>query len=505
MVNASRNNSRKHIFLTAALICLILTFNGCIETHLPEKSPEKAENDLIITPKINEEATPAGETVVPEFCTPVKTGETDKIDPVCAALNKSGTAGYADVVFTAVAAGGSACTFCAYSYKDGGWNTEFQCAGFIGRNGLAEGDKKEGDGKTPCGIYPLGMAFGIDDKPENISVDYTKVTDDLYWDCDVNSLYYNSPVYGSDMPEGWDREASERLADHKGSYDYSVEIRYNTEPVVAGLGSAIFLHCTRKTTEYTLGCVAIPKQFMEKTLELMTEKSCIMIARDVEKLTALIEKADPKATFTGKKSNDLPDGFTYITDLIPNAVVDIRYFGTNNFTGRRVNGYEANVAISTEAFARNLYRAAEQLFADGYKLVIYDAYRPARAVDDFIAWGRDTEDTVMKPYFYPDYSKEELFSYGYISSRSRHSRGSAADISIVRLDGTPVEMGGTFDFFGDISHHGAQGISAEASENRDYLKSVMENAGLTALHTEWWHYYLKDEPYKETYFDFPVR
>ncbi len=484
---------------------MLLFVAGCSAPRLPENSLEKTENIMIVTPEIYEKETPGGGTCSPVPGTPPATGAADRTDPVPATLNKAGTANYADVIFTATASGGSSCVFSAYKYTEDGWKPEFRCDGFIGRNGMAEGDKTEGDGRTPCGIYPLGMAFGIDEGPEGISVAYTRVSDDLYWDCDVNSLYYNSPVSGPDMPEGWDRKASERLADHKGSYDYSVEIRYNTDPVVSGRGSAIFLHCTGETTEYTLGCVAIPKPYMEKVLALLTGKSCIVIARDVEKLTACIAEAGTEAPFDRLKNDGLPDGFTYITDLIPNAVVDLRYFGTDNFTGRRVDGYEANAAICTEALARALYRAARQLFADGYRLVIYDAYRPARAVADFIAWGQDPEDSVMKPYYYPAFSKEELFRYGYISSKSRHSRGSAADISIVRLDGSPVDMGGTFDFFGDISHHGAAGISGEAAANREYLKSVMENAGLTALGSEWWHYYVKDEPFPETYFDFPVR
>jgi len=499
-----RNIAR--LLCTAAVLCFICAGTACSVAQDPVSSPVLTENSVIITPKnidaagTPEAATPAPET--PAATQTLPTGETDKIIDALAATHAES---WTETVFTAVQTEGSNCNFSAYVYRDGSWAQEFNCSGFVGKNGLAEGDKEEGDGKTPAGVYALGQSFGINDAPSGAPFDYIKVTASLYWDCDVRSLYYNQLVDAADMPSAWDRNASERLANYPGSYDYAVEIRYNTDPVVAGKGSAIFLHCTRENSYSTAGCVAIPETYMEKVLTLLTDRSCIVISRDTGTLAGYLADAANDTPFEPHTNPALPEYFTYITDLIPNAVVDIRYFGTYNFMGRRADGYEANVAISTKALAEKLYIAAQQLYADGYRLIIYDAYRPKQAVADFIAWGQDPDDTSMKEYFYPDLTKEELFSYGYISSRSRHSRGSAVDLSIVTLDGTPVDMGGTFDFFGPVSHHDAEGISSEAAANRAYLKSVMENAGLTAINSEWWHYYLKDEPFTETYFDFPVR
>lgn len=212
----------------------------------------------------------------------------------------------------------------------------------------------------------------------------------------------------------------------------------------------------------------------------------------------------------GENSNQqdtktLPDGFVYVTDVVPDAVLEIRYYSTYNFIGARVDDYLSPVAILSEEAAEALKVASDELQAQGYVLKIYDAYRPQGAVDHFVRWAQDEDDIINKAYFYPDIDKERLFPEGYIMERSGHSRGSTVDLTIIdKQTGKEVDMGSPFDFFGPISHHGTDLITEEQTDNRLILKNAMEKAGFKPYDEEWWHYTLIDEPYSDTYFDFLV-
>ena len=141
----------------------------------------------------------------------------------------------------------------------------------------------------------------------------------------------------------------------------------------------------------------------------------------------------------------------------------------------------------------------------GFRLKIYDAYRPETAVRHFILWGLEDGDVRMKPFFYPDLDKELLFSSGYIARRSSHSRGSTVDLTLLdMMTGKELDMGSPFDFFGDVSHPDYRGITAEQFDNRMFLREAMLRNGFVPFDTEWWHFTLRDEPYPDTYFDFPV-
>ena len=141
----------------------------------------------------------------------------------------------------------------------------------------------------------------------------------------------------------------------------------------------------------------------------------------------------------------------------------------------------------------------------GYQMKIFDAYRPARAVKHFVLWGLEDQDIRMKQYFYPDLEKEELFNAGYIAKQSSHSRGSTVDLTLLEMrTGREVDMGSPFDFFGEISHPDFKGITEEQYANRMLLRSVMMRNGFLPFSCEWWHFTLEDEPFTETYFDFPV-
>ena len=205
-------------------------------------------------------------------------------------------------------------------------------------------------------------------------------------------------------------------------------------------------------------------------------------------------------------NHTLPEGFVLVGEAIPDALLDIRYYTTYNFVGARIDGYEAPVAVLTREAADALKFVRDDMKAQGLRLVIYDAYRPQRAVDHFANWAEDITDTRMKAVFYPDVVKADLFEKGFIARRSGHSRGSTVDLTLLdEATGKLLDMGGPFDFFGELSHPDYAGVTAQQHENRMLLQSAMVKRGFKPLSTEWWHFTLVDEPYPKTFFDFPVR
>ncbi len=200
-----------------------------------------------------------------------------------------------------------------------------------------------------------------------------------------------------------------------------------------------------------------------------------------------------------------PAGFVLLSDFVPHIVQEIRYFSTFNFIGDRIDGYEEPCAILTKEAARALKSANNEIMVQGFRLKIYDAYRPASAVKQFILWGIEDQDIRMKTYFYPDLQKQELFEKGYIARQSSHSRGSTIDLTLLDMKtGKELDMGSPFDFFGEISHPDYRSITEEQYENRMILQKVMKRNGFQTLDCEWWHFTLTDEPYPDTYFEFPV-
>ncbi len=201
---------------------------------------------------------------------------------------------------------------------------------------------------------------------------------------------------------------------------------------------------------------------------------------------------------------DLPEGFVYVRDVIPDVIEEMRYATEHNFTGMVVDGYEAGAAILTKEAALALKEAADALRLDGYRVKIFDAYRPRRAVRFFVDWSK-TDDMRMRDEFYPEFkNKKLLVDQGYIARNSAHTRGSAIDMTIVYANGTEVDMGTCFDYFGKKAWHGASGLTQEQTEMRALLRSVMESCGFKAFEHEWWHYRLYLEPYKGEGFDFIV-
>lgn len=211
---------------------------------------------------------------------------------------------------------------------------------------------------------------------------------------------------------------------------------------------------------------------------------------------------DPTPAASGKEY--LQYGFVSIGEHLDHVILEVRYYTDYNFVGARIDGYQAPVALLTIEAADALKTAAALLYEQGYILKIYDGYRPQRAVDHFVRWGADLSDQRMKRIFYPDIDKDKLFD-GYIARKSGHSRGSTVDLTIVEAaTGREVDMGSPFDLLGKISNHGTELITPGQTENRNILKDAMEQAGFKPYANEWWHYTLIDEPYPDTYFDFPV-
>ena len=201
----------------------------------------------------------------------------------------------------------------------------------------------------------------------------------------------------------------------------------------------------------------------------------------------------------------LPEGFVYLEDVIPSIRLEICYFSDNNFTGRPVDGYLKPRAILTREAAAALKGVQDELLPFGLGIKLFDAYRPQRAVDSFVRWAADLNDTTAKTRYYPEVAKQDLFNDGYIAAKSSHSRGSTVDLTIVELSsGTELDMGSPFDFFGPISWPDSTLVPPPRLAHRLLLRTLMMKYGFYPYAQEWWHFTLANEPYPETYFDFPV-
>ena len=196
-------------------------------------------------------------------------------------------------------------------------------------------------------------------------------------------------------------------------------------------------------------------------------------------------------------------GFAPIYTVIDDAAYDIRYYSPNNFTGNKINGYKAPVAYMTKESLHALSVAAADLRKQGYRLLIWDSYRPQKAVDNFVEWINNPNDEGDKT-FYPCLKKSQLLKGGYIAEKSGHTRGSTVDLTIIKKDGSFVDMGGTFDLFSEISHPDYKKLTREQKKNRKILHDAMIKAGFSGIDSEWWHFTLKNEPYSDTYFNFDV-
>jgi D-alanyl-D-alanine dipeptidase len=209
--------------------------------------------------------------------------------------------------------------------------------------------------------------------------------------------------------------------------------------------------------------------------------------------------------FSMQEQKVLPKDFVYVEDIIPDLSVQLRYFSSNNFVGDTITGYKSNRLILTRQAAEALKKVQLELQDQNLCLLIYDGYRPQRAVNHFIRWAKDLGDTLQKKEFYPKVNKRYLFREGYIASRSGHSRGSTVDLTIIdRNTNIPIDMGHPYDFFGRESWINHPDLTKTQLENRQLLQRVMLKYNFRNYEKEWWHFTLRWEPFPETYFDFEV-
>jgi len=222
-------------------------------------------------------------------------------------------------------------------------------------------------------------------------------------------------------------------------------------------------------------------------------------------ITALLISAFSAST----RADSLPTGFVYLDEMIPDIELDMRYYGNNNFIGRQIDGYRKPRCIISRDAAKALSEVQKELRRFSLGLKVFDAYRPQRAVDHFVRWSQNPHERETKTTYYPDIAKSELFKQGYIASKSGHSRGSTVDLTLVGIadSGQAVEldMGSPYDFFGPVSWVGDTTITAEQRAHRMLLQQVMAKHGFKPYPKEWWHFTLADEPFPETYFNFPIQ
>ena len=259
---------------------------------------------------------------------------------------------------------------------------------------------------------------------------------------------------------------------------------------------------------------------MKKSTKKWMMSAILMILCGAVMNVSCSDKSKNKVSPTDDSSQ-----FVTLTDIVPDAILEIRYFSTYNFVGQRIDGYLEPTALLTRQAADSLQAVSKDVMAQGYRLKIYDAYRPQKGVDHFVRWSKDFADSIMKSYFYPDLDKSVLFEQRYIMEHSGHTRGSTVDLTLFDMKTEKeVDMGGTFDWFGAESHPdfcsnpetgeytgdnhksvAGRRITAEQFANRMVLRQAMLRHGFNPIDTEWWHFTLKNEPFPDTYFTFPVR
>ena len=234
--------------------------------------------------------------------------------------------------------------------------------------------------------------------------------------------------------------------------------------------------------------------------------------------------------FMNTANANLPQGFVYLHEVDPSILVQMRYLSDQNFIGKPLNGYKKPVVILTREAAEALAKLQQDVKKDGYTVVVYDAFRPQKTVDQFVAWGDDINDNKMKALYYPRVAKHDVFRLQYVAEKSTHTRGSTVDLSLLPagqtlkdikditpvkrtladgfevffLDDGTLDMGTSFDLFDEASHPASQLVAQNYQKNRQYLQDKMQQYGFEGVETEWWHFTFKNEPFPDTYFDFDI-
>jgi len=376
-----------------------------------------------------------------------------------------------------------------YEKIDGIWtNIIKEIPSTIGKYGINK--TKEGDLKSPTGIFSLGSAFGFAPKL-NTKYPFLKLDNSYYWVDDIESVYYNQLVHYID---GNRKEfiSGEQMATFD-VYKYGIFINYNLERK-RSLGSAIFMHIYRSKDSPTGGCIATDEENLKLIISrLDIQKNPLIVIGDTYDYVKYYNEDNIV------QPNRLHDEFVYIKDVIPDILIDAKYYTGDNFLGRRVKGYKNNTAIIKYEVALALLDIQRELIKENLSLIIFDAYRPQKAVDDFINWANDSNDIKEKENYYPNVPKNKLIEYGYIGALSNHSKGNTVDLAIVDLKtGQLLDMGSHFDFFGEISHYATDKITKAQFNNRKLLREKMISKGFSPYDNEWWHFSYDYQKYSKT-------
>lgn len=361
-----------------------------------------------------------------------------------------------------------------YERRGGGWAISAgPWRAVVGKGGVSK--CREGDGRSPSGAFLLGMAFGRIAKPEGLRYPYRRLDDGDCWVDDASFPYYNRWVRCPSSACGGGENLSKI-----GQYRLALPVRYNDE-AEKGRGSAIFVHVWRGPGDGTQGCAAVSDEHIDALFRWLDyAKRPVLVLGTAEEFARIMG--------TEWGMCPLPEGWGYIDDYVPDAQLEIRYNTANNFTGRRLPGYRASLAPMRLEALDALSRVAEELRQRGLGIRVYDAYRPQRATDAMIAWAQDASDTATKPEYYPEIDKESIPGK-FVARRSAHRLGGTIDLTVLDWGtGTNLDMGGPFDFFGELSSYEYEGITDAQSANRTLLREVMTKHGFKPYDREWWHF-----------------
>ena len=280
-------------------------------------------------------------------------------------------------------------------------------------------------------------------------------------------------------------------------YHQGIIVNYNMSRQ-SGKGSAIFIHEINPSPnyQYTLGCTAMDKEALEKVMAwLQYDKNPILVQMPKENLSL-------KSTNSPHRLNH---DFVYLEDYIPNITIDAKYAKEDNFTGEKVKGYLSQTVIVKKVVAEALSQAQKELNQLGFSILAFDGYRPTQAVSNFVDWVRSPETMKTKSQYYPDLTKEQLLTKGYIAESSTHSSGFAIDLSLIDLKtGKEVDMGSPFDYFGTQSHYQVEGLDLVYQERRTLLRDVLMKYGFSPYDKEWWHFSHEDYKPASPKYDFQV-
>ncbi|MEX1375947.1 MAG: M15 family metallopeptidase [Eubacteriales bacterium] len=345
----------------------------------------------------------------------------------------------------------------------------------LGKNGL--GKEKEGDGKSPVGVFELGYAFGKDEAPTGTTWPWRTTEKGDIWVEDSNSKYYNMFMQEDSVDDAdWKNYSNLNIT----PFERAIEIRYNSERK-PGVGSAIFLHIWTSSKKDTSGCTAISRENINK----------------------LIAWLDPNAnTHIVQLNHNLigGGGLVYLSDFTTDIIADIKFATSDNILGVQLDGYNDNQVITTVDAANALIKANEMLETYGYRLIVNDAYRPVDAFYQIEAWLDDEEDIDTKDAYYAGYTKAELREK-YISydTNRLYIRGSEIDVSLADLSGNPVDMGGEYMVFDEFTSYICDNLTPDQIYNREILHDVMLLAGFKSIDSQWWKFNYNSYLYSAKY------